>query len=686
MLQMKVKRVLTAILAATMVVTSAGLALPAAVDAAPMSQSVSAEQVSGTLTGGQFAKIWLDLIPQTLNQQVTVVSEWEVQNPGSRGLGFYLLTESDLQRVVDGANIQQNNLSSSARLGSTSADNTAGVQFTASGAKYVLVVYNDSETDANFTLRATNALIQDGSGQVRAPGAASTAEGDEAGEGSEPMDDAAAQAPTPAPQAPVAATTPAPVAPATTDPVTATAPVTPTDAPVAAPSVSVGPQGEVRALELRGELPEQNAQHYLGLEPSERDGQIVLTLSFDPQDSTELARRLNFWVLDQSGFRLYQDPNTNSILSQLAIAAGSSQAGLQANQRRATFNAAGFGPYTVIVYNNSTVPGSYNLVVSGGILIDDAGQTLTAQRGVTTTVGVTESVTAGAATPVAAQQQTAAAAPAAGSGRQGEPGGTYTVRAGDTLSLIARDIYGDLNLWRGLCSFNNLSNCNTIEVGQVLQLPTREQINAGATAATTPAPAATPVPVATAAPATPETEAVTPTTEVTPTTPLTPTEAITGTGTTTDTGTTTGTTGGSPATGSVDLVAALNAAGSFDTLVTALEAAGLSSALQGAGPFTIFAPTDAAFAALPPGALEQLLANPTGQLTQILLFHVLPGAVASADVSDGMQATTQQGKAVKFEITGSSVKINGANVVVPDIVASNGVVHAIDAVILPPSE
>jgi uncharacterized surface protein with fasciclin (FAS1) repeats len=136
----------------------------------------------------------------------------------------------------------------------------------------------------------------------------------------------------------------------------------------------------------------------------------------------------------------------------------------------------------------------------------------------------------------------------------------------------------------------------------------------------------------------------------------------------------------------VNLVATLEAEGGFSTLIQALEAANLTAALEGAGPFTIFAPTDAAFAGLPAGALDQLLANPTGQLTQILLFHVLPGSVMSEDIDNGMQATTQQGKPVGFEVAGSAIKVNGATVTVPDITASNGVVHAIDTVILPPPD
>lgn len=119
----------------------------------------------------------------------------------------------------------------------------------------------------------------------------------------------------------------------------------------------------------------------------------------------------------------------------------------------------------------------------------------------------------------------------------------------------------------------------------------------------------------------------------------------------------------------------------------ALEATGLDSVLDGRGPFTVFAPTDAAFAAsLPAGAFEQLLNDPGGQLTDILRYHVVPGETLAEDLSNGMQAATVQGKMVRFEVQGNAVKINGANVVTSDIDTSNGVVHAIDAVILPPPE
>jgi len=124
-------------------------------------------------------------------------------------------------------------------------------------------------------------------------------------------------------------------------------------------------------------------------------------------------------------------------------------------------------------------------------------------------------------------------------------------------------------------------------------------------------------------------------------------------------------------------------AGSFTTLVAAVQAAGLVDTLSGEGPFTVFAPTDEAFAALPEGTVESLLLEENrDQLVSILTYHVVPGAVMSGDLSDGMMATTVQGSDVTVSL-GEGVMIDGANVVAADIEASNGVIHVIDAVILP---
>lgn len=135
-----------------------------------------------------------------------------------------------------------------------------------------------------------------------------------------------------------------------------------------------------------------------------------------------------------------------------------------------------------------------------------------------------------------------------------------------------------------------------------------------------------------------------------------------------------------------DIVDTAVAAGDFSTLVAAVQAAGLVDALKGEGPFTVFAPTDAAFAKLPAGTVDALLADPQGDLTQILLYHVVPGKVMAADVTDGLEATTLQGKPVKFSVQDGKVMINDAAVVAADIETSNGVIHVIDSVILPPAD
>jgi uncharacterized surface protein with fasciclin (FAS1) repeats len=133
-----------------------------------------------------------------------------------------------------------------------------------------------------------------------------------------------------------------------------------------------------------------------------------------------------------------------------------------------------------------------------------------------------------------------------------------------------------------------------------------------------------------------------------------------------------------------DIVATAIDAGQFKTLVAAVQAAGLVEALQGKGPFTVFAPTDAAFAKLPAGTVEGLLKDPKA-LSNILLYHVVPGEVKAAAVKDGMTAKTLQGSPVTFKVADGKVMINGANIVATDVMASNGVIHVIDSVILPPA-
>jgi transforming growth factor-beta-induced protein len=126
------------------------------------------------------------------------------------------------------------------------------------------------------------------------------------------------------------------------------------------------------------------------------------------------------------------------------------------------------------------------------------------------------------------------------------------------------------------------------------------------------------------------------------------------------------------------------AAGSFKTLVAAVQAAGLVETLSGKGPFTVFAPTDEAFAKLPAGTLEMLLKPENkAKLAAILTYHVVPGNVMAADVVKLKTAGTAQGQRVDIKVDGAKVTVDGANVVKTDIGCSNGVIHVIDTVILP---
>ena len=134
-----------------------------------------------------------------------------------------------------------------------------------------------------------------------------------------------------------------------------------------------------------------------------------------------------------------------------------------------------------------------------------------------------------------------------------------------------------------------------------------------------------------------------------------------------------------------DIVETAAAAGSFTTLLAAAEAAGLVDVLKSEGPFTVFAPTDEAFAALPEGTVEALLAD-TDALREILTYHVVPGRVLSTDVVGLSSAETVQGSTISIAVEGETVVLNGtANVIAVDVEASNGVIHVIDAVIVPGS-
>ena len=138
-----------------------------------------------------------------------------------------------------------------------------------------------------------------------------------------------------------------------------------------------------------------------------------------------------------------------------------------------------------------------------------------------------------------------------------------------------------------------------------------------------------------------------------------------------------------PKEGAKDIVAVASGNGSFNTLVAAVKAAGLVETLQGPGPFTVFAPTDEAFAKLPKGTVEDLLKPENkAKLVSILTYHVVPGKVVAADVKT-MKAKTVNGQSLDVKVTDGAVTVDKAKVVKTDVPASNGVIHVIDSVVLP---
>jgi len=136
-----------------------------------------------------------------------------------------------------------------------------------------------------------------------------------------------------------------------------------------------------------------------------------------------------------------------------------------------------------------------------------------------------------------------------------------------------------------------------------------------------------------------------------------------------------------PMSGSKDIVDTAVAAGSFNTLVAAVKQAGLVDTLKGKGPFTVFAPTDEAFAKIPKEKLDAILAD-KAMLTKILTYHVVAGKVLAADVKPGAVKTVE-GSALTISVSGGSVMVDQAKVIKTDVMASNGVIHVIDAVLIP---
>jgi uncharacterized surface protein with fasciclin (FAS1) repeats len=400
-------------------------------------------------------------------------------------------------------------------------------------------------------------------------------------------------------------------------------------------------------------------------------------MTYNPQDQQALDNGLNFYVFTEDQFRAL----TGAPSSAINTAAGELVEDSSPKTKRAVIGVP-FRTYTVIVENGSTIPADYQLTVDNAVLIDGSGQSITAQElGATGTMTATGEIT-GTATTTTTTTTTASTTTQAATGADAiTPPTTYTVRAGDTVGTIARRAYGNVQLYRELCAYNNIANCNLIEIGDEIEIPAQADLP---TVTTTTQATATPTPAAAATPtATAETDAEADTeaeTEAETETDAGASTTITQTTTTTPT-----TTVNTTATG--DLVATASSFSVLDTLGLLLDLLELEQdqdnnikAVLQSGNYTFFAPTDTAFTSLDEATLEELIANPA-QLATVLRGHIVPGQVLAEDLSDGMMIETLAGTMLPVTVSGDTVTIGGATVAQADVLATNGVIHVIDTVL-----
>lgn len=589
---------------------------------------VAAASVRGTLSeAGSKHYLGLNVIDPT--KPVKLVMDYrQDESRLDGGSGFTVHNEQTFQKFNSG-DLQANLAAGSLDAGSGLKQKIAIISNPFG--TFTVVPFNDTSIPLDYTLTAENALIVDESGeQVR---------------------DAAAPA-----GAPAAAETAATAAPAAVT-VAASTTVTETAAPAAAATPAprkVATPVITRAEALQGELNEQYAKHYFDLAVSDITSSVDLALAYDPQDQPALDNGFNVFVFTSEQFQaMIREGKAPADTANTAAGSMTTKDGVKV--QTATINRP-FKMYTVIVANDSTVPVSYTLTVANGLLVDASGQSNTA-KAMMSAGGVEEEEEIAAGTAVTT---TVRADPKAVAGE------IYVVKAGDTIATIARAAYGDINLWDELCAFNQLPNCDRIEVGQQITVPAKADLGTGAVAA----------PVA-AAPAAP----VAATTATTPTATTATTPTVASTAPVTTTAPTTGTTTAAPAAGGTIIDVATNAR-QFEILLLALSLANLTDGLKGAGPFTLFAPADAAFASLPEKTLDSLLAD-TAQLARVLQFHVVPQQLSLASITDGLTVQTVMGQSLTFAVSGGKVTVNGATVNATELPASNGSVFIIDSVLLP---
>lgn len=585
--------------------------------------SVESSTVSGQLNE-QFAKHYLGLQVIDTSQPVTIKMDYQPQHSHTldENSGFYVFKQSGFDRYINAAPPAD----TAFRTGTQESMGGVKLKVSQIGADDVseivtIVVYNDTTMDLSYTLSGENVRFVDESGEQVVSGST-------------------------------------PDSPATSTPVSAGLQAAATSA---ATPQTVVTTSAVRSTWVRGELNEQFAKHYLGLSVVDSGQPVTIKMSYDPQDSHLIDESAGFYVFKLSGFDRYINaaPPSDSV-----FATGSLESMDGIKSRVAQIGIEDVGDIVALVtYNDTTMPFSYTLQGENILFLDDSGEQVEGDR-------------------VVVQQPAAgAASSSAATGTEVSLGASYTVQEGDTLGTISAQAYGSTGYWSSICTANSLSNCDLIEVGDVLTIPSQADADAYLAGAV-PTPAATADPTAVATP--------TPTADAMPGATATAMPAATAMPEATSTATPAATAMPEPTSDAGmmedDLIEVAEDYEQLDILLLALDLAGLTTSIADGGPYTIFAPTNAAFASLPEARLDMLMAD-SELLADTLRFHVVSGKLKASDLAAQTSLTTLHGGTIGISTSDDgSLAVEGISIVTADVEASNGVLHFIHQLLPDPDE
>ena len=582
--------------------------------------SVVSSTVSGQLNE-QFAKHYLELQVIDSSQPVKIKMDYQPQhnNTLDESSGFYVFKQSGFDRYVNAAPPSESVFSTGSleTMGGIKRK-TAEIGSADASEIVTIVVYNDTTLALSYTLTGENVTFVDESGEQVVSGIT-------------------------------------PAAPATSTPPASAREV------AAATPVAVVTTGAVRSTWVSGELNEQFAKHYLGVEIVDTGQPATIKMVYDPQNSQQLDDSSGFYVFKQTGYDRYlnAEPPSDSVFLTGSL---ESMDGIKRKVVEVSVDDVS-DIVALVTYNDTAMPFSYTLTGENILFLDDSGEQVEGDR------VVVQPPADGTTDPPAAV------------GTDIAPGSSYTVQTGDTLGTISLRAYGSTTNWSAICTANSLTNCDLIENGDVLTIPILGQTDTNGTGgAATPAATAEAMPEATADAMPEATAAATAaaTAEAMPeatavATPEATAEAMPEPTSQADSG------------GS-NLIEVAEDYEQLDILLLALDLAGLSATIADGGPYTIFAPTNAAFASLPEARLDMLMAD-SALLAETLKFHVVSGSLKTTDLASLSTLTTLQGGTIAVS-TGSdgSLSVEGISIITSDVEASNGVIHFIHQLLPDPDE